>query len=613
MNFTSKKNTLTGQTPASAFMGSTHFHLFLILLAAAFAYHNLFSIYFLSDDFNLLAGFSAWLTPGVEFFRPVPHLLINFFYKLFGLNLFPYHLLSFLIHYLSAVLIYFIIKRIIGSSYFALTGSVLFAVNFLLSEAVFWLSAITTLLVTFFYLLGIYLYIKSFRLFASGGEGDNKNIEYRTSNIESRSKAQIFVDIEKPLIGSPRRGVEKSPPKTFAYFTALLRTYIPALLCSIMALLSKENAVTFPVVLLLIDLGCNYRPTAQKEIPSPEIEKTKQKFFGGPGGDFSKKPPGRRRQNEKKWLLQSFKRTLPFFLVTAVYLIFKAHSLSAAVAGDALSFGYHNIRNVRHLILSLFTFNPFNDLPFLFIDIKIMNLFLQNPIENLILPVNFKFIASLVGGTFIILACVFLAFRGNRDIKITSWAFIFSMAPFIFTTSHHLPFRGYYIYPLRLYYLPAAFFFIFLAVLLYSGFTWFKKKVKAPKPLMLLMVFLIVSFALTDAVKVNNRSADWITAGNITKSVLTQLGGFLKEGPEDKTIILFNLPDSYRGAYILRNGIRSAIKLLYPDSKVKIEIQRTSPGDFKIPQDRVIKNTIFIDCEEAKLTRFSPPRDSSAK
>ncbi|MCK5057838.1 MAG: glycosyltransferase family 39 protein [Candidatus Aminicenantes bacterium] len=500
----------------SNFTSNTVCHFFLIFFVELIAYNNFFSGFFLSDDFNLLTGTSKWLTPAVEFFRPVPHLIIHSFHKLFGMNVFPYHLLSFLIHYLNAILVYLLLKKLAAGNYFALTGGVLFAANFLISEAVFWISAITSLLVTLFYLLTLYFFIN--------------------------------------------------------YLAKLNKKYcVPAVICMIFALLTKENAVTLPVVLFF----------AAFYIENGQVEKNR--------------------------LLFSLKRVLPFLFVTFAFLLVKAGSLTAAVSENTLSLGYHNLRNARHLVLSLFTFNPFYDLPFIYIDVKILNLFPGLALPAPALPINIKFVASLIIGTIILIFSIYIFFKGNKRMKAAFLAFFISMGPFIFVSSHHLRFGGHFLYPLRLYYLPAAFFFIFFALLLQGGYSRLKKRVKSRRPVILLVVLLIGVLTLSDLLKVNKRSRDWLIAGNITRSVINGLADFIPSGPEERKMVLFNLPDSYKGVYILRNGLRSALTSAYPDSRVTIEIVKIPPEDYEFPTGSSYKkNLVFINCAEAELTPIRP-------
>ena len=536
----------------SKYASNFYSHLILILLVELAAYTGMFFVYFLSDDFNLLIGTSRWLTPAAEFFRPIPHLLVHLFYKLFGMNVFPYHVLSFLIHYGNAVLIYLILRKTEKNNYVALAGSLFFAANFLISEAVFWISAVTTLLVTLFYLLTVYCYI----------------------NFLSKLQKKY---------------------------------YALALISFVLGLLTKENAVTLPVVLILVHFYYAANPatadqrtinrTLRNPLPgrgAPEgrgglesIPKNKNSLQRGTGG-----------MNLRSRLIASFKGALPFIVAASAYLAVKASSLSAAVSDSTLALGYHNVQNVRHCLLSLFTFNSFSDLPFIFVDVKIMNLFFSSPTEIEALAIDFKFFTTLIIGTAILLFCLYLIIKGKKNIKFAFWAFLISIGPFAFVPSIHIPFRGHYMYPLRIYYLPAAFFYMFFALLLFNGFNRLKKRIKSPRPVILLVVLIPAIIIFSDVLKVGKRSVDWQTAGTVTQRVLGHLDGYVSDSPEETTLVLFNLPDSYRGVYIFRNGLQSAVKLLHPGAKVKIEIAKVSRQDYKISPERLSKeNIVFIDCD----------------
>lgn len=507
-----------GRTPGHRFLADTSFHLAILLVVELMAYSGIFSIFFLSDDFNLLIARSDWLTFGEGYFRPLPHLLVHSIYRLFGLNLFPYHLASLVLHYLTVIILYFILRKLFKNRAIALAGAVLFCTNFLISEAVFWISSVTSLLVALFYLLGVYLYLC--------------------------------------YLERPKR-----------------TTYGLVILCFILSLLAKENAVTFPVLLVLVEIA------------------------------YTKGVLGERFQ----WR-SCLRRVLPLALILLVYLAFKFHSVSAAMDRDTLSIGYHNLRNIRHLLLSMFTFNPFNDLPFVLIDIKIMNLFLNSPIQAPVISICLgKFWLPLVLGALILVFCLVMLWTGEIRVKIGLLAFFAVMGPFIFISSHHLLYGGYFRYPLRLYYLPAAFFFIFLSALLSQGATWLKAQFPR-RSIVMMVVFLAAMLTLSEVVKIRKRTADWLIAGQVTQSVIQQSRPFMT-GTSARTLIFFNVPDSFRGAYIFRNGFVSALSIFYPQAQVEIKISSTPPEQYRLPahlRDR--GDILFIDCREGRLRTFLPSR-----
>jgi len=487
-------------------------HLFFLLFITWTAYYGMLSHYFLSDDFNLLLGSSNWLNPLEGYFRPVPHLLISFLFKLFGTATAPYHILSILFHFANASLVYLLINKLISSRSFALAGASLFAVNFLISEAVFWISSITTLAVTLFYLLGLYLYIYY---------------------------------------------LEKPKPSSYAL----------VIIVYILGLMSKENAVTFPFLLLTIDIYYSYK------------------------------------KEKRVAILRGLKRTLPFFLLTGFYLVLKVHSLSAAMARESLSLGYHNYRNVRHLLISFFTFSVFHDLPFVFIDIAMINLFADTPITQLNLTMDLKgFYTPLLLGSAILLFCIYLLIKGKPKIKWALVSIFISMGPFIFIGSHHKTFGGYFLYPLRLYYLPAAFFFIFFSLLLFHGVQMINKERTGFNPVVALALAVFALLFITDIAKTIKRSHDWKLAGEIAQSYVKQVEPFTTES---KDLVLFGVPDNIKGAYIFRNGVQSAVKLLYPRFTGEINISMDSVENFLSRRgSQILEDKILLNFVDGKILRI---------
>ncbi len=150
-----------------------------------------------------------------EFYRgqyaPLNQLLYTIVYSAFGYNPFWFHLASVLLHLCNVLLVYFFIRRILmrsGSfqpvsiariSFFT---AAIMALHPLLVESVAWISASKILLYSFFYLIGLHFYLK-----------------YLSSN------------------------------KIIYYFLTVL--------FFIFSFGGKEQAVTFPVCLLLVDYAMN--------------------------------------------------------------------------------------------------------------------------------------------------------------------------------------------------------------------------------------------------------------------------------------------------------------------------------------------------------------------
>ncbi len=102
--------------------------LLLIYFMVLVLYYPVFSVYFSQDDFFhfkvsqtdgtlggflKLFGFYPFEERGIAFYRPLTREVVyNTFYSLFGLNVLPFRILSFAIHFINISLVYFLIRRL---------------------------------------------------------------------------------------------------------------------------------------------------------------------------------------------------------------------------------------------------------------------------------------------------------------------------------------------------------------------------------------------------------------------------------------------------------------------------------------------------------------------
>lgn len=491
---------------------STPLHLAFILIIGLISYRHLLSIYFLSDDFELLQKSLLWIDPGKGFFRPLPRWIMLAVHWIFGPHPFAFHLISFLIHYANALLLYSILQKLTRDKPAALMGSALFICNFLSSEGVFWIAAINSILVTLFILLGIH----SFLNFLSSG---------KTSH-----KAQ-------------------------------------SLACLILGLLTNENAVIVPILLFLL-MECQ------------------AKFRGKPS-----------------FALRINSLALHFFAIF-IYALIKAAALISNFREQTLSMGYHAIRNLRFMLLSIFTFNPFNDFPWVYLDIKLMNIFIADPLRELRPVFDWtRFYFPLLLGIMIIFFFLFIIIRGPAKLKYALLAVMASTFPVIFLSAAQNPFGGYFRYPLRLFYLPCSLFMIFTALTFHNAQVCFKKR-HGHKLFSAALAVLFFSLLVSETMKTNARNSDWQKAGDISRSVLSQFESILNSRPETRHAVLFNMPDNYRGVYIFRNGFAAAVKLFMPAAKVKIEVLKSRPSDAGRIK-ALGKGHLLLDCSAGELKPVS--------
>ncbi len=160
---------------------------------------------FLSDDYFRIAG-------GEDSYRPLATLSYFLIHTLAGLNPFYYHLSSVLLHVLNVILVFGLARCLLDSRFGALSAALLFACHPALTEAVDCIAFNEDLLAAFFFLLALCIYVDRMgREFAAGWYG-------------------------------------------------------LSLLCYFCGLLSKEMAITLPVVMYVYDLvfkgGTGQRLTA---------------------------------------------------------------------------------------------------------------------------------------------------------------------------------------------------------------------------------------------------------------------------------------------------------------------------------------------------------------
>ena len=280
-----------------------------------------------------------------------------------------------------------------------------------------------------------------------------------------------------------------------------------------------------------------------------------------------------RFQIKKLW--KSFIRLCPFFILLGVFLFVILNSLTASV-GNKVDLGYHNIRNFRFLLLSLFTFNVFYDVPFLIIDSRISNLFSKTPGTTLIYTgSHLTFVFTLIIGFILLVVFFYLVLKGNNKIKLALLVLIISFGPFVFSFHARTIFGGFYRYPLRWYYLPAGIFLIFFGIMLNSIYIYFKKKKKFKPIGITLISVLIFSLAISNLMNTQARAEDWMFASGITKQIIADVKKVPPHILKNRKLVIFNLPDNSKGAYIFRNGFLSIVEILNPGITTQV---------IKIPQ-----------------------------
>lgn len=152
-----------------------------------------------------------------NYYRPVMHLSYMLEYHLFGPDPRGFHLVNILVHSINSVLVFLLSSKIYNAfkkgsqspfSVVPFAAGLLFALDPIHTEAVIWVACLPELLLTLFFLLSLYLYLES----------------------------------EKPD-GTSNRGILALSAASYG-----------------LALLSKETAITLPLVLIVWDFLVKKRP-----------------------------------------------------------------------------------------------------------------------------------------------------------------------------------------------------------------------------------------------------------------------------------------------------------------------------------------------------------------
>lgn len=112
---------------------------------------------FFTEPQTLAAGTLAF-----ENYRPFVTLSYAIDYSLWGLSTFGYHLTNILLHIANAILVFFLVEKIVRKRIPAAFAALLFAVHPIQTEAVTWISGRSNVLFLFFY-LGAFLFYMGWR------------------------------------------------------------------------------------------------------------------------------------------------------------------------------------------------------------------------------------------------------------------------------------------------------------------------------------------------------------------------------------------------------------------------------------------------------------------
>src|SRR3972149_2470330 len=154
-----------------------------------------------------MPGFSSLIKGG--YYRPIINLAYSIDYWIWGLNPSGFHLTNVLLHTLSGILLYLVLIRVLALEPVAFLSATFFLAHPIHTEAVSWISGRADMAFTLFYLLSLMFYLKAC---TDQAQGYSKYKHYLISGL-------FFV----------------------------------------FSLLSKEMAITLPLIIILYDICFRFR------------------------------------------------------------------------------------------------------------------------------------------------------------------------------------------------------------------------------------------------------------------------------------------------------------------------------------------------------------------
>jgi len=234
----------------------------VIAFIAFIAYSNSFNSAFHFDDWSSIITHpyikSVYNIPYFFYYngspligRPVTMATFAINFAIGGLDPFSYHILNFFIHLANATLVYILLvltlkNRVNGYVNISLFIALMFAVHPIQTQAVTYIVQRAEILSSFFYLLSLVMFIKARLL--------SQNTEYRIQNTPSLSPSANPPEAETlPPRGGGVGGGDSSGLRTQRLKPTRYTLYAISFISAILAMGSKEIAVTLPVTILFYD------------------------------------------------------------------------------------------------------------------------------------------------------------------------------------------------------------------------------------------------------------------------------------------------------------------------------------------------------------------------
>jgi len=274
-------------------------------------------------DIDTLSSVGSW------HYRPLVLVSHAVNYSIGRLNPAGYHILSLAFHIGTAYLLFLILKTMLGGGFIPLASALIFAVHPFNSEVVNYITARSSVMSGFFYLLSFYCWVK-FRSHSRrdrvdrpvglSAAGDGQTLRSVPTGILDRPlDAGTDVDVGTDLQVCPQ-SMDRPEGLSLQMSLRDVASYIASLLAFLLGMLSKELVITLPAVLFLYDLYF----TPVKGVTLYE---------------------------RLKWQLKMSAPIIPFILMVAIpYVIVRLHFLGRGILSPPKGYFLHFLMETKVIV-----------------------------------------------------------------------------------------------------------------------------------------------------------------------------------------------------------------------------------------------------------------------
>ena len=257
-------------------------------------------------DIDTLSSVGSW------HYRPLVLVSHAVNYSIGRLNPAGYHILSLAFHIGTAYLLFLILKTMLGGGFIPLASALIFAVHPFNSEVVNYITARSSVMSGFFYLLSFYCWVK----FRSHSRRDRVDRPVGTS---VGTDVGTDVDVGTDLQVCPQ-SMDRPSGLSLQMSLRDVASYIASLLAFLLGMLSKELVITLPAVLFLYDLYF----TPVKGVTLYE---------------------------RLKWQLKMSAPIIPFILMVAIpYIIVRIHFLGRGIPSPPKGYFLHFLMETKVIV-----------------------------------------------------------------------------------------------------------------------------------------------------------------------------------------------------------------------------------------------------------------------